>query len=51
MEKSEHLMKEVSQAGTGADNLAVYEGVGLTVVIHIVGMAEGIIGTLGMCWV
>jgi hypothetical protein len=37
----EHLSKEVTQAGTGVDSLAVNEGVELSVVVHLVGMAEG----------
>jgi hypothetical protein len=43
----EHLSKEVTQAGTGADGLAVNEGVELSVVVHLVGMAEGTGGDLG----
>ena len=37
----EHLAKEVPQAGTGADSLAVYEGVELAVVDPFVGVTEG----------
>jgi hypothetical protein len=47
----EHLSKEVAQAGTGANGLAVNESVELSVVVHLPGMAEGTGGTLGMCWV
>jgi hypothetical protein len=43
----EHLSKEVTQARTGADSLAVNEGVELSVVVHLVGMAEGTDGDLG----
>ena len=47
MSKVEHLAKEVSQAGTGVDNLAVYEGVELAVIVPLVGMTEGTRGDLG----
>jgi hypothetical protein len=43
----EHLSKKVTQAGTGADGLAVNEGVELSVVVHLVGMTEGTGGDLG----
>jgi hypothetical protein len=47
VKKAEHLSKEVAQAGTGADGLAVNEGVELSVVVHLPGMAEGTEGDLG----
>ena len=40
MNEAKHLAKAVSQAGTGADGLAINEGVELAVVIPIVGMRE-----------
>jgi hypothetical protein len=43
----EHLSKEITQARTSADDLAVYEGVELSVVVRLVGMAEGTGGDLG----
>ena len=45
--KAEHLAKEVSQVGTGADGLAINEGVKLAVVVPLVGMTEGTRGDLG----
>ena len=47
MSKVENLTKEVSQAGTGVDNPAVYEGVELAVIIPLVGVTEGTCGDLG----
>ena len=47
MSKVEHLAKEVSQTKTGANNLAVYEGVELAVIVLLVGMMEGMRGDLG----
>ena len=47
MEEAQHLPKEVTHAGTGADSLAVNEGVELAVVCHLVGMVEGTGGDLG----
>lgn len=47
VEEAEHLAKEGPQAKTGADNLAVYEGVKLAVVVHLVGMTVGTNGDLG----
>ena len=43
----EHLAKEVPQAGTGADSLAVYEGVELADVVPFVGVTEGTRGDPG----
>ena len=43
----EHLAKEVTQAGTGADSLAVDEGVELSVVVPFVGVTEGTRGDPG----
>ena len=37
----EHLVKEVSQAGTSVDNLAVYESVKLAVIVPLIGMTKG----------
>ena len=45
--KLEHLAKEVPQAGTGADSLAVYEGVELAVVVPFVRVTEGTRGDPG----
>ena len=43
----EHLAKEVPQARTGTDSLAVYEGVELAVVVHFIGVTEGTRGDPG----
>ena len=43
----EHLAKEVTQAGTGADSLAVDERVELSVVVPFVGVTEGTRGDPG----
>ena len=45
--KVKHLAKEVSQAGTGVDNLAVYEGVELVVIVPLVEITEGMRGDPG----
>ena len=47
MSKVEHLAKEVSQTKTGTNNLAVYEGVELAVIVPLVGMMKGMRGDLG----
>ena len=46
MSKAEHLTKEVLQAGTGANNLVVYESVEFSVIFPLVGMTEGMHGNL-----
>ena len=43
----EHLSKEVTQAGTGADSLGVNERVELSVVVPFVGVTEGTRGDPG----
>lgn len=47
MNNVEHLAKEISKAGTGVDNLAVYESVELAIIVSLVRMMEGTCGNLG----
>ena len=47
MSEVKHLAKELPQAGTGADSLAVNESVQLAVVVPLVEMMEGTRGNLG----
>lgn len=45
----ELLAKEVPQAATAANNLAVYEGVKLADEVHLVRMTKMTHGNLGVC--